>query len=140
MTMTPEAKRRSRSTIRPLRARLLARPARRHRVGLPAGGAAPATPVSPRPPGPGGDGSTTGSTSRSARRRSAGARASGPRRDFRREAEKQAAYTLLNRLVFLRLMEAPGPSGTPLRESRGHRRLGEPRLPGLPPARAGAGP
>ena len=29
--------------------------------------------------------------------------------DFRREAEKQAAYTLLNRLVLLRLMEAPGP-------------------------------
>ncbi|USQ82557.1 BREX-6 system adenine-specific DNA-methyltransferase PglX [Streptomyces phaeoluteigriseus] len=35
--------------------------------------------------------------------------------DFRREAEKQAAYTLLNRLVMLRLMEAPGPSGEPLR-------------------------
>jgi hypothetical protein len=37
--------------------------------------------------------------------------------DFRREAEKQAAYTLLNRLVLLRLMEAPGPSGKPLRET-----------------------
>lgn len=35
--------------------------------------------------------------------------------DFRREAEKQAAYTLLNRVVILRLMEAPGPSGEPLR-------------------------
>jgi hypothetical protein len=35
--------------------------------------------------------------------------------DFRREAEKQAAYTLLNRLVLLRLMEAPLPSGQPLR-------------------------
>jgi hypothetical protein len=35
--------------------------------------------------------------------------------DFRREAEKQAAYTLLNRLILLRLMEAPGPSGQPLR-------------------------
>ena len=34
--------------------------------------------------------------------------------DFRREAEKQAAYTLLNRLVLLRLMETPGPSGEPL--------------------------
>jgi hypothetical protein len=34
---------------------------------------------------------------------------------FRLEAEKQAAYTLLNRLVLLRLMEAPGPSGKPLR-------------------------
>jgi len=49
--------------------------------------------------------------------------------DFRREAEKQAAYTLLNRLVLLRLLEAPGPSGAPLRtpavvtggwESRGY--------------------
>jgi len=36
--------------------------------------------------------------------------------DFRRDAEKQAAYTLLNRLVILRLMEAPEPSGKPLRE------------------------
>jgi hypothetical protein len=35
--------------------------------------------------------------------------------DFRRDAEKQAAYTLLNRLVILRLMEAPGPNGEPLR-------------------------
>ncbi|MCM0673228.1 BREX-6 system adenine-specific DNA-methyltransferase PglX [Micromonospora phytophila] len=35
--------------------------------------------------------------------------------DFRREVEKQAAYTLLNRLVLLRLMEAPGRSGEPLR-------------------------
>lgn len=35
--------------------------------------------------------------------------------DFYREAEKQAAYTLLNRLVLLRLMEAPRPSGQPLR-------------------------
>jgi hypothetical protein len=35
--------------------------------------------------------------------------------DFRREAEKQAAYTLLNRLVLLRLMEAPRPLGEPLR-------------------------
>lgn len=49
--------------------------------------------------------------------------------DFRRDAEKQAAYTLLNRLVLLRLMEAPGPLGRPLRapavvtggwESRGY--------------------
>lgn len=37
-----------------------------------------------------------------------------PAEDFRREAEKQAAYTLLNRLVMLRLMEASGPSGQPL--------------------------
>lgn len=33
--------------------------------------------------------------------------------DFRREAEKLAAATLLNRLVMLRLLEAPGPNGTP---------------------------
>ena len=35
--------------------------------------------------------------------------------DFRREVEKQAAYTLINRLVLLRLMEAPGPGGEALR-------------------------
>ena len=35
--------------------------------------------------------------------------------DFRFEAEKQAAYTFLNRLVILRLMEAPGPSGESMR-------------------------
>jgi hypothetical protein len=35
--------------------------------------------------------------------------------DFRREAEKQAAYTLLNRLVILRLMEASSPHCAPLR-------------------------
>ena len=38
------------------------------------------------------------------------------RQDFLREAEQQAAYTLLNRLVILRLMEEPGPSGQPLRK------------------------
>ena len=38
------------------------------------------------------------------------------RDDFLREAEQQAAYTLLNRLVILRLMEQPGPSGQPLRK------------------------
>jgi hypothetical protein len=35
--------------------------------------------------------------------------------DFRREAEKQAAYTLLNRLVLLRLMETAESSSEPLR-------------------------
>jgi len=35
--------------------------------------------------------------------------------DYRREAEKQAAYTLLNRLVILRLMEASAPNNQPLR-------------------------
>ncbi|WP_411868850.1 BREX-6 system adenine-specific DNA-methyltransferase PglX [Vulcanococcus limneticus] len=48
------------------------------------------------------------------------AQPSGARRrerdDFRREAEQQAAYTLLNRLVILRLMEEPGPSGQLLRK------------------------
>lgn len=38
------------------------------------------------------------------------------REEFRREAEQQAGYTLLNRLVILRLMEEPGPSGQPLRK------------------------
>jgi hypothetical protein len=38
------------------------------------------------------------------------------RDDFLREAEQQAAYTLLNRLVILQLMEEPGPSGQPLRK------------------------
>ena len=38
------------------------------------------------------------------------------RDDFLREAEQQAAYTLLNRLVILRLLEEPGPSGQPLRK------------------------
>ncbi len=45
--------------------------------------------------------------------------ASGHRRErveFLREAEQQAAYTLLNRLVILRLMEEPGPSGEPLQK------------------------
>ena len=44
--------------------------------------------------------------------------AGGRRRErtaFLREAEQQAAYTLLNRLVILRLMEEPGPSDQPLR-------------------------
>ena len=36
--------------------------------------------------------------------------------DFLREAEQQAAYTLLNRLVILRLMEEPGLSDQPLRK------------------------
>ncbi len=36
--------------------------------------------------------------------------------DFRREAQTQAAYTLLNRLVIVRLMEAPGPDGVPMRK------------------------
>ena len=42
-------------------------------------------------------------------------RASRTHQEFRAEAEKQAAYTLLNRLLILRLMEAPSPNGRPLR-------------------------
>jgi hypothetical protein len=45
----------------------------------------------------------------------AGAKSGRSAEDFRREAEKQAAYTLLNRLILLRLMETLGPSGQPLR-------------------------
>ncbi|MGE4073564.1 MAG: BREX-6 system adenine-specific DNA-methyltransferase PglX [Lysobacterales bacterium] len=37
------------------------------------------------------------------------------REDFRREAEKQAAYTWLNRVLILRLMEAPVSGGKPMR-------------------------
>ena len=48
------------------------------------------------------------------------AQAAGGRRrervDFLREAEQQTSYTLLNRLVILRLMEEPGPSDQPLRK------------------------
>lgn len=48
------------------------------------------------------------------------AQAAGGRRrervDFLREAEQQASYTLLNRLVILRLMEEPGTSDQPLRK------------------------
>lgn len=45
----------------------------------------------------------------------AGAKGSRSAEDFYREAEKQAAYTLLNRLVLLRIMETPGAAGVPLR-------------------------
>jgi len=55
------------------------------------------------------------------------------REDFLREAEQQAAYTLLNRLVILRLMEEPGPSGQPLRKqaSPDQGRLGQHGVSGL---------
>lgn len=52
-------------------------------------------------------------TAAPARARRAGAAALRTADDFRREAEKLAAATLLNRLVMLRLLEAPGPDGTP---------------------------
>jgi hypothetical protein len=49
-------------------------------------------------------------------RAQAGSGARRERAEFLREAEQQAAYTLLNRLVILRLMEEPGPSDQPLRK------------------------
>jgi hypothetical protein len=52
-----------------------------------------------------------------ARARRAGAPAERTADDFRREAEKLAAATFLNRLVMLRLLEAPGPDGTPAMRS-----------------------
>ncbi|MBM4012480.1 MAG: BREX-6 system adenine-specific DNA-methyltransferase PglX [Planctomycetes bacterium] len=52
-------------------------------------------------------------TAAPARVRRAGAAALRTADDFRQEAEKLAAATLLNRLVMLRLLEAPAPDGTP---------------------------
>ena len=131
-SMTSEARRELAKTIRALRARLLedlhgateaayrlsvraqdaglAEDARARRARLEAWVAEQA-----RAQGPGGD-------------KAKGARSGA---DFRREAEAQAAYTLLNRLVLLRLLEAPRPGG-PLRapavltggwESRGYKDL-----------------
>ena len=65
------------------------------------------TPGSPRPPRRSGHGWKPGSTNRYGPKPSE-ASGSASRDDFRREVEKQAAYTLLNRLVILRLMEAAG--------------------------------
>jgi len=52
-------------------------------------------------------------TAAPARARRSGSAAERTADDFRREAEKLAAATLLNRLVMLRLLEAPGSDGTP---------------------------
>ena len=56
-------------------------------------------------------------TTAPARARRAGAPEDRAADDFRREAEKLAAATFLNRLVMLRLLEAPGPDGTPAMRS-----------------------
>jgi hypothetical protein len=117
MTMTPDAKRALATTIRGLRARLLADlrastesayrlSAKAHLAGL--------------------DDATRRRRERleawaeeQRRAQIPGKGAKGGARsteDFLREAEKQAAYTLLNRVVVLRLLEAPiGPDGKPLR-------------------------
>lgn len=117
MTMTPEAKRALSQTVRALRDRLLRdlhdETERVYRLTLPLKTASLREPE------------------RECRRRlknwlgeqvrsQAGIKASGGKggkkatgggrteEDFRRDAEKQAAYTLLNQLVILRLMEEPG--------------------------------
>jgi hypothetical protein len=56
-------------------------------------------------------------TAAPARARRSGSAAERTADDFRREAEKLAAATFLNRLVMLRLLEAPGPEGTPAMRS-----------------------
>ena len=104
MAMTPDAKRSPVASGPSGRAPL--RPARRHRVGL-----------SPR------RARTRGRAlrGRAARRKrlddwikeqdraeARRGRAKRTSEDIRRDAEKQAAYTLLNRLLFLRLLEASG--------------------------------
>ena len=67
-----------------------------------------------------------GAASKGAKKKKGGRTAA----DFRQEAVKQAAYTLLNRLVFLKLLEAPRADGRALRspvvvtggwDSRGYR-------------------
>ena len=118
MPMTPEAKRELSSTIRSSARAPARRPARR-RPSRPTGSpCTSATPGSPRRLGPGGSGSRTGSSEQERAEAGRGQGRSGRKDDIRRDAEKQAAYTLLNRLVFLRLLEAPG-SRKPLRSVTG---------------------
>ena len=113
MAMTPEAKKALSSTIRGLRQRLL----EDLRLATES-----AYRLSVRAQDAGLDEAATTKRQRleiwleeQKRAQAAGGR-SRPREDFLREAEQQAAYTLLNRLVILRLMEEPGPSGQPLRK------------------------
>src|SRR5258708_7877153 len=104
MTMTPEAKRELSATIRALRTRLLenlhaaTESAYRLWVGERESGLPQAERTRRR---------RREAWVREQERAEAG-RARGRRscEDLRREAEKQAAYTLLNRLVLLRLLEA----------------------------------
>jgi hypothetical protein len=114
MAMTPEAKKALSSTIRGLRQRLLEdlRLATESAYRL----------TVPRIQDAGLDQASTTKRRRledwlneQFRAQAAGGR-SRKKDDFLREAEQQAAYTLLNRLVILRLMEEPGPSGQPLRK------------------------
>ena len=116
MTMTPEAKHALAATIRSLRTRLLAdlhdATESAYRLALPARDAGLDEAARAR------RGRLAAWLDEQVRAQgSAGAKGDRTAADFRREAEKQAAYTLLNRLVLLRLMEAPGPSGAPLRET-----------------------
>lgn len=109
MTMTPEAKKALSATIRELRARLLddLRDATESTYRL----AARHT-----------DAGLSAEASAKRRRleawideqaRAQPAKNRRPADDFAREAEKQAAYTLLNRLIFIKLLEAPAPPGGP---------------------------
>jgi hypothetical protein len=109
MTMTPDARRALATTIRTLRARLLddlhAATESAYRLSIRAQDA-------------GLDEAARARRSRldawiAEQRRAQGVGRSGAKGartedDFRREAEKQAAYTLLHRLVLLRLLESPG--------------------------------
>jgi hypothetical protein len=113
MAMTPEAKRALSSTIRALRQRLLDD----LRIATES-----AYRLSVRPHDAGLDEAARTKRKRldswldeQLRAQAAGGRCR-ERVEFLREAEQQAAYTLLNRLVILRLMEEPGPSDQPLRK------------------------
>jgi hypothetical protein len=113
-TMTPEAKKELASTIRGLRARLLddlhAATESAYRLAIPRARDA---------------GLDERGTARRQRleawikdqtRTQAQGKTKRTEDDFRREAEKQAAYTLLNRLVVLRLMETPVGDREPLQK------------------------
>jgi hypothetical protein len=106
MAMTPEAKRELSTTIRSLRARLLSdlhdatESAYRLAAHEREAGLSEAARAKRR---------RLDDWTREQERAEAGrGRAHRTKDDVRRDAEKQAAYTLLNRLVFLRLLEAAG--------------------------------
>ena len=112
MSMTPDAKHALAATIRSLRTRLLtdlhAATETAYRLSVPGRDSGLDEAARAR------RGRLKGWIAEQVRTQSAnGAKADRSAEDFRLEAEKQAAYTLLNRLVLLRLMEAPGPSGHP---------------------------
>ena len=103
MTMTSEAKRALSTTIRGLRARLLddlhAATEAAYRLSVPAGDAE-------LPEAAAVNRQRLETWLDEQVRAQAGSKKRRTADDFRREVEKQAAYTLLNRLVILRLMEA----------------------------------